>query len=183
MSYTWHLLGTLRRCGRSSPQSQYSVHFPFRDCPLSPYRETWSEPKLSGPQLFCFLRNRNYRQENRIFLTPLTKHRVLLGCADVNGSFQLFFAVVFKVHELRLPQDEPAHLPVAPGQGGHPSSFLVKPAGFEGVLLGPKPHEGLILEHAPAATPWDHQATWKQERCREQREKQRILLDDTYIDM
>lgn len=91
------------------------------------------------------------------FLTPKTEVKVLPGCADIDGPLQLLLAVALKVHELRLPQDEPAHLPVAPGQGGHSSSFLVKPTGFEGVLLGPKPHEGLVLQDAPTTTPRDHQ--------------------------
>lgn len=83
----------------------------------------------------------------------------LLGCADINGSFQLLFTVILKVHELRLSQNEPAYLPVASRQGGHSSSFLVKPTRFDGVLLGPKPHEGLVLQDTPATTPWDHEAT------------------------
>lgn len=88
----------------------------------------------------------------------MTENRLLLGCADINGSFQLLLTVVLKVHELRLPQDEPAHLPVAPRQGGHSSPFLVKPTGLDGVLFGPEPHEGLVLQDAPATTPWDHEA-------------------------
>lgn len=95
------------------------------------------------------------------FLSPLNKRHYfsLLGRADIDGSFQLLFAVVVKVHELRLAQNKPTHLPVAPRQGGHAPSFLVKPTGFDGVLLGPKPHEGLVLQDTPAATPRDHQAT------------------------
>ena len=38
--------------------------------------------------------------------------RVLLCSPDVNGSLQLLLAVVLKVHQLAVPQDEPAHLPV-----------------------------------------------------------------------
>lgn len=89
----------------------------------------------------------------------MTEYNVLLGCADINGSFQFLLTVVLKVHELRLPQNEPAHFPVATRQGGHSSSFFVKPARFEGFLLGPKPHEGLILQDTPATTPRDHKTT------------------------
>lgn len=52
VSCTWHPLETLHKCGRSSPQSQRSVHFPSHDCPLSPYRNTPKGPKLHQPLLF-----------------------------------------------------------------------------------------------------------------------------------
>lgn len=90
--------------------------------------------------------------------------RSSLGCADINGSFKLLLAVILKVHELRVPQHEPAHLPVTPRQGGHASSFLVKPARFDRVLLGPKPHKCFVLQDTPAATPRDHETTLMKER-------------------
>lgn len=74
-----------------------------------------------------------------------SESRALLGRADVDGAFQLLFAVVLEIHELGLAQDEPAHLPVAPGQRGHASSFLVEPARLKRLLFGPEPHEGLVL--------------------------------------
>lgn len=49
---TWHLLGTLHRCGTSSPQSQYSVHFPSHDCPLYPCRKN---PSSLNRYVFMFL--------------------------------------------------------------------------------------------------------------------------------
>lgn len=38
---------------------------------------------------------------------------ISLGSPDVDGSFQLLFAVVVIVHQLTVPQHEPAHLPVS----------------------------------------------------------------------
>lgn len=118
-------------------------------------------PKLSEPFPSPSNDNEAEIKEHRDF-------KPLLGCADIDGSLQLLLAVVLKVHELGLPKDEPTHLPVAPGQRGHSSSFLVKPTGLDRVLLGPKPHEGLVLQDAPATTPRDHEAA-----CEKKRESQR----------
>lgn len=152
---TWHLLETLHIFGRSSPRSQCSVHSPSHDCPIFPYRKIKSR-FCEHFRFFWVTKWGKKREENPVF-------EPLLGRADINGSLQLLFSVVLKVHELRLPQDEPAHLPVAARQRGHPSSFLVEPAGFDGVLLGPKPHEGLILQDTPATPPRDHETAWERE--------------------
>lgn len=42
---------------------------------------------------------------------------ISLGSPDVDGSFQLLFAVVVIVHQLTVPQHEPAHLPVSESEG------------------------------------------------------------------
>lgn len=42
---------------------------------------------------------------------------IVLSSSDVNGSFQLFLAVIVIVHQLTVPQYEPAHLPVSKAEG------------------------------------------------------------------
>lgn len=42
---------------------------------------------------------------------------ISLGSPDVDGSFQLLFAVVVIVHQLTVPQYKPAHLPVSEAEG------------------------------------------------------------------
>lgn len=51
--------------------------------------------------LFLLSNNMSEQKERKFrFLTLMTEDRVLLGCADIDGSFQLLFAVALKVHEL-----------------------------------------------------------------------------------
>lgn len=79
----------------------------------------------------------------------------------VQHALHLVLAVVLKVHELALPQHEPAALPVAAGQRGRAASLLVQPALLQSLLLGPEPQEGLVLQNAPAPLPRVHQAAWR----------------------
>lgn len=83
----------------------------------------------------------------------------LLCRPDFHGALELLLAVIFKVHQLGLAEDEPAPLPVPPGQRGGAAALLVEPALLEGLLLGAEPQEGLVLEDAPAAFPGVHEAT------------------------
>lgn len=83
----------------------------------------------------------------------------ILGCPDFHGALELFLAVILKVHQLGLAEDEPALLPVSPGQRGGAATLLVQPALLEGLLLGAEPQEGFVLEDAPAAFPGVHEAT------------------------
>lgn len=80
----------------------------------------------------------------------------LLCRPDFHGALEFLLAVVFKVHQLGLAEDEPAPLPVPPGQRGGAATFLVEPALLEGLLLGAEPQEGLVLQDAPAAFPGVH---------------------------
>lgn len=75
---------------------------------------------------------------------------------DFHGALELLLTVVFKVHEPGLAEDEPALLPVPPGQRGRAAALLVQPALLEGLLLRPEPQEGLVLEDAPAPFPGVH---------------------------
>lgn len=81
-----------------------------------------------------------------------------LGAVHVQHALHLVLAVVLKVHQLALPQHEPAALPVSAGQRGRAASLLVQPALLQSLLLGPEPQEGLVLQNAPAPLPRVHQA-------------------------
>lgn len=83
----------------------------------------------------------------------------VLGRPDLHSALELLLAVVLEVHQLGLAEDEPALLPVSPGQSGGAATLLVQPALLEGLLLGAEPQECLVLEHAPAALPGVHEAT------------------------
>ena len=91
---------------------------------------------------------------------PLPGPINVLGCPDLHGALELLLAVVLEVHQLGLAEDEPARLPVSPGQGGGATALLMQPALLEGLLLWAEPQERLVLEHTPAALPGVHEATW-----------------------
>lgn len=80
----------------------------------------------------------------------------LLCRPDFHGALELLLTVVFKVHQLGLAEDEPAFLPVSPGQRGRAAALFVEPALLEGLLLRAEPQEGLVLEDTPAAFPGVH---------------------------
>lgn len=99
------------------------------------------------------------RRSSRPRAPPTGPHprRINLLCRpDFHGALEFLLTVVFKVHQLGLAEDEPAPLPVPPGQRGGAAAFLVEPALLEGLLLGAEPQEGLVLQDAPAAFPGVH---------------------------
>lgn len=98
--------------------------------------------------------NRQASQHHSTGPHPRSTH--VLCRPDFHGALELLLTVVFEVHELGLAEDKPALLPVSPGQRGRAAALLVQPALLEGLLLGPEPQEGFVLEDAPAAFPGVH---------------------------
>lgn len=96
---------------------------------------------------------------NRTDPKPQPRISNILGRADLHGALELLLAVILEVHQPGLAEDEPAPLPVPPGQCGGAAALLVQPALLEGFLLGTEPQEGFVLEDTPAAFPGVHEAT------------------------